>query len=117
VILSDGLEELPRSWEIRLELAINYVYQGYLGRAISTLDDFIHGVIPYPENPGDRDLIAFLYTSLNARRTFYFPPIWEPSCKRIWDVHLRNLTPGKDTYSETDVSPLSPAYRMTRKEG
>lgn len=104
VALTDGLSQFPRAWQVRLELAFNYVCQGYLQHGIAALQPVVHGPEPYPEGACEKDLIAFLYTALKIRHTSNFSPIWEACCRRIWDEHLSNLVPGKDMYSETMVS-------------
>jgi hypothetical protein len=101
IILTDLLEEQPRVWEVRLALTLNYLRQGYLNQAIAVLDPIIKGTAPFPDGDREADLVGFLATCLKVCHTGKFPEVWEPSCRTIWECHLKRLQP--DAYTETEV--------------
>ncbi|KAF8462851.1 hypothetical protein BDZ91DRAFT_796880 [Kalaharituber pfeilii] len=101
-LLLDNLDHPPCSWAVRLELGLNYLHQGYLTQAITTLDSFTKGTAPLPDDIRQRDTIAFLALCLKVRATGHFPLAWEPCLRRAWEYHLRDLDPAAHT--STDIT-------------
>lgn len=104
-ILLDILHTTVRPWAIRLELALNYLHQGYLKQAITTLNSFTKSTAPLPDNIRQRDTVVFLAICINVRAGGRIPLAWEPCLRRVWECHLRKLSPTEHTC--TDVSTIS----------